>query len=255
MAGQLLMVVGKPTSGKTFSLDGLRDKEKVFYLNCEGSGKPLPISGRNKIKQQIILDPVPELLGETNFIDQLISAKQANKTDINMVVIDTLTFLMKTVETKYVKTVDPKHTMQAWGFYGDFFVNLMGQIAKLLKEGIDVIIMSHVAERVSETDMVMDSYIPVKGAVGKTGVEAYFSDIVSTKHVKIAELEGYENDYLHITDDEREEGFKHVIQTRITKDTIGERIRTNPAMWTRKETFIDGNIQIVLDRMKEFYGD
>ena len=86
-------------------------------------------------------------------------------------------------------------------------------------------------------------------------IEEYFSDIVSTKHVKIAELEGYENDYLHITDDEREEGFKHVIQTRITKDTIGERIRTNPAMWTRKETFIDGNIQIVLDRMKEFYGD
>lgn len=253
MAGQLLLVVGKPTSGKTFSLDGMREKEKIFYLNCEGSGKPLPISGRNKIKQQIILDPLEELLGEKNYIDQLVRNK--DKANINTVVVDTITFLMDIVETKYVKTVDAKHTMQAWGFYGDFFRNFMGQVAKLLKVGIDVILMAHVAERFNGEEQVMDSYIPIKGAVGKTGVEAFFSDIVSTEHMKVKDLEGYENDYLHITEEEQEEGFKHVIQTRITKDTIGKRIRTNPAMWKKKETYIDGNIQVVLDRMKEFYGD
>ena len=115
--------------------------------------------------------------------------------------------------------------------------------------------MSHVADRVNETDMVLDSYIPVKGAVGKTGVEAYFSDIVATKKVKISELEPYQNSLLHITEKEQKTGIKHVIQTQITKDTVGERIRGNPDMWDESETYIDGNIQYVLNRMKEFYGD
>ena len=73
--------------------------------------------------------------------------------------------------------------------------------------------------------------------------------------MKVSELEKYENNLLHITDDEAELGFKHVIQTRLTKDTIGEKIRSNKDMWDRSETFIDGNIQLVLDRQKAFYGD
>ena len=251
MAGQLLMVVGKPATGKTFSLQGLENPEKALYLNCEGSGKPLPIKNRNKFKQKIVTEPYPELLGEASYFNQIIN----NPGKIDTIIIDTLTFLMDMVETKYVKTADAKHTMQAWGNYADFFKNLMSQFARALASNINIIVMSHVADRVNETDMVLDSYIPVKGAVGKTGVEAYFSDIVSTKKVKIAELEKYQNDYLHITDKEREKGIKHVIQTQVTKDTIGERIRTNPEMWNENETYIDGNIQIVLNRMKEFYGD
>ena len=249
MTGQLLMVVGKPTSGKTFSLSGLENQEKVLYLNCEGSGKPLPF--RNKFIKQIVAEPYPELLGESSFFQQAINSNGK----IETIVIDTLTFLMRTVETKYVKTADPKYTMQAWGSYGDFYINLLSQVGKLITKGINVIVTSHVADRVNENDMVMESYIPIKGAVGKTGAEADFSDIVSTKTVKIKDLEPYQNELLHITDDERELGCKHVIQTRLTKDTVGERIRTNGDMWKREETFIDGNIQLVLNRMREFYGE
>ena len=50
-------------------------------------------------------------------------------------------------------------------------------------------------------------------------------------------------------------GFKHVIQTRLTKDTINEKIRSSDDMWDVKETYIDGNVQLVLDRMNEYYGD
>lgn len=251
MTGQLLMVVGKPATGKTFSLQGIKAPEKTLYLNCEGSGKPMPVKNKNQFKQKIITEPYPELLGESSYFNQIIN----NKGKIDTVVIDTLTFLMDMVETKYVKTADAKHTMQAWGNYGDFFRNLMSQFAKTLAADINIIVMSHVADRVNETDMVLDSYIPVKGAVGKTGVEAYFSDIVATKKVKISELEPYQNSLLHITEKEQKTGIKHVIQTQITKDTVGERIRGNPDMWDESETYIDGNIQYVLNRMKEFYGD
>lgn len=53
---------------------------------------------------------------------------------------------------------------------------------------------------------------------------------------------------------ERELGYKHCIQTRLTKDTVTERLREPLDMWAESETFIDSNIQIVLDRLNEYYG-
>ena len=88
----------------------------------------------------------------------------------------------------------------------------------------------------------------------KDEAEAVKAEVADIKQ-KIKDLEPYQNELLHITDDERELGCKHVIQTRLTKDTVGERIRTNGDMWKREETFIDGNIQLVLNRMREFYGE
>jgi hypothetical protein len=73
--------------------------------------------------------------------------------------------------------------------------------------------------------------------------------------VKISDLEGYSSPLLNITDRERELGYKHVIQTRITKETVNERLRSPEDMWDASETFIDSNIQTVLDRMDEFYGN
>lgn len=58
---------------------------------------------------------------------------------------------------------------------------------------------------------------------------------------------------LTITPEEEALGFKYVYQTRLTKDTVGERIRSPLGMWDTKETFIDNNLQLVFDRLHEYY--
>ena len=68
-------------------------------------------------------------------------------------------------------------------------------------------------------------------------------------------LKDYSSDLLHITERDEELGYKHVIQTRLTKETVNERLRSPEDMWSKNETYIDGNVQLVLDRMNEFYGE
>ena len=134
------------------------------------------------------------------------------------------------------------------------------KVPELVKAGINVIILAHTADRVNEENFTLDTIVPVKGAIGKRGVEAFFNDIVACKKLTISALEGELKDranspMLNITDNERDLGYKHVIQTRLTKDTVNERIRSPEDLWARNETFIDGNIQTVLDRMDEFYNN
>jgi len=69
----------------------------------------------------------------------------------------------------------------------------------------------------------------------------------------IAKLKDYANPLLTISDDDELVGYKHVFQTRLTKDTVNERIRSPLQMWSREETFIDNNIQSVIDRLHQYY--
>lgn len=80
-----------------------------------------------------------------------------------------------------------------------------------------------------------------------------FSTVVSTKKVPLRDLKEYENDLLTITDEDEAVGFKYVYQTKITKKTTGERVRSSLGMWDRKETYIDNNSQHLLDRLNEYY--
>lgn len=103
--------------------------------------------------------------------------------------------------------------------------------------------------------MVTETRVKLKGSVMNIGVESYFNDIVACKKIDLKELEKYQNDLLHITENDELLGYKHVLQTRLTKETRNERIRSNPDMWDIKETYIDGNIQLVLNRLNDYYGD
>ncbi len=244
MPKRLVMVVGQSATGKTTSLAGLTEHEKVLYLGCE-TGKGCPF--KNKFKKEIITDPLSELVGDNSFIRQ--AGKHPDK--IKTIVIDSLTFLMRMFEVKYVKTAT--NTMQAWGLYGDFFDNLLNQEIPKLPQ--DVIITAHTSEVYNEKEMVTETKVKLKGSIMNLGVESYFNDIVATKKVSIKELEKYPNDLLHITPYEEELGYKHVIQTRLTKETKNERIRSNPDMWSPTETYIDGNIQLVLNRLNDYYGE
>lgn len=77
--------------------------------------------------------------------------------------------------------------------------------------------------------------------------------MIATKKVKIKELKNYANDMLVITDEDEALGYKHVFQTRPTKDTSNERLRGPMGMWKVNETFIDNNVQHVINRLREYY--
>jgi hypothetical protein len=99
----------------------------------------------------------------------------------------------------------------------------------------------------------MKTAVPIKGALKNNGIEAYFSTVVAAKKVTIKDLEKVTNNLLMITEEEREVGFKHVFQTRITKNTTGERIRSPMGMFTKEQTYIDNDAQLLLDHLNKFY--
>ncbi|MGV8863227.1 MAG: hypothetical protein ACOH2T_18935 [Pseudomonas sp.] len=59
---------------------------------------------------------------------------------------------------------------------------------------------------------------------------------------------------LTITEDDELVGFKYVFQTRLTKDTYFERIRSPMGLFKVNETFIDNNAQLLLNHLTTYYG-
>ena len=86
-----------------------------------------------------------------------------------------------------------------------------------------------------------------------TGREAYFSTVVMTKRVTLKKLEGYQSDLLKITPEDEIVGYKHVFQTKPTKDTVHERIRGPMALFNTAQTFMDNDVQKLLDHMHTYY--
>jgi hypothetical protein len=167
-------------------------------------------------------------------------------------VLDTLTFLMQMFERQYVVPLaGTKQGQAAWGEYGNFYRNFIHAIKSGTK---DYAIMAHEEVSLNEQAMTMESRVPVKGAVGKVGVEADFTTILSTMQVPVKKLEGLENDLLTITDAEKEDGVKYVFCTRITKETAGGKMRSAMGLWNRNELYIDNDLDLVFKRLKEYYG-
>ena len=65
-------------------------------------------------------------------------------------------------------------------------------------------------------------------------------------------LKEYPNDMLVITPEEEALGLKYVYQTKLTKETIHERIRAPHGMWEVNETFIDNKAEHILARLNEY---
>ena len=228
----VVLVMGKPNTGKSTSLMNIKRQDEFAYLNADL--KELPFKSRFKVNVEIA-----DAMDVLSFVDDI-----ENEPSVRGGVLDTITFLMNMYERQYVKTA--RDTQKAWGGYGDFYRNL---IHKLKAGTKDYAVLAHAASNYNEENMSMDVSVPIKGAVGKTGIEADFTTIVSTKQMPIAKLEGFENDLLHITDEEREDGFKFVFVTRITKDSIGEKMRSAMGLWSRKELYIDNDLEQVFARL------
>jgi len=233
----LVLIVGPSTGGKSASLMNLPAPEGVFYLNCE-SGKRLPFPA--KFKQFTITDPYQVYQGF-----QAAESKQ----DVHTIIVDTLTFMMDMYESVHV--IDSENGQKAWQSYQQFFKNLMQEhVAKSTK---NVIFLAHTLQVMNSQEMIMETKVPVKGALKNTGIESYFSVVVAAKRVPVTLLMDYDNPMLDITPEEEAVGYKHVYQTQLTKDTVHERLRAPIGMWKTEETFINNDAALLMDRLQEYY--
>ena len=232
----IILVSGASGTGKSACLRNLRDPKGVLYLCCENN-KALPFANNFRVKN--ITDPYQ--------VHQAFTYAET-KDDIHTIVIDTATFLMDMFESNYV--LGAADTQSMWGQYAQFFKVLMSTyVAKSTKK---VIFLAHTADVIND-DRVRETVVKVKGSLMARGLESYFTIVISTKVMELDDLKPFESDLLHISEDDEEDEFKHCFQTRLVKGSSKERIRSPMGMWTRKETYIDNDIQKVFDKLDNFY--
>ncbi len=239
MNNNLVLLCGKSATGKSASLQMLKDPEGVMYLNCENN-KKLPF--RSKFKEFTITDPTD--------VPDAIDSVQDND-NVHTIVIDSLTYLMDMFES--TKVLTSTNTMKAWGQYAQFMKNMMAQ--NVANSNKNIIFIAHTSDIFNESEMVNETMVKVKGSLMNTGVESYFSTVIGCKKVPLKNLEAYKSDLLSYNDEEKLLEYKYVYQTKLTKDTVNERIRSPMRMWDTQETFIDNNLQHILDRLHEYYDD
>lgn len=238
-----LLIVGESGTGKSFSLMNFKGPEGVLYLNCEG-GKPLPF--KNKFKRVTIDDP-------KEVLEILQKVKEDPRKRYHTIVIDTVSFLMNRFESVHV--LPASNTMKAWAEYGQFFPKLIYDYVAPLEQ--HTIMLAHVEGNLIEETGKMEYKVPVKGALAKNGIEAYFTTVLAVKKMAIKDIEkeAEEGPLLTITERDRALGFKHVFQTRTTKNTTGDKIRSPWGLFKDEEVYIDNDAQAVLDRLKAYYED
>ncbi len=208
-----------------------------MYLNCENN-KKLPF--KSGFKEYTITNPMD--------IYQAFDVAET-KPDIHTIIIDSLTFMMDMYESLFVLT--SPNTMKAWGEYAQFFKNLMNQhVATSTK---NVIMTAHTLDVMNESEMISEVCVKVKGSLMNNGIESYFSTVISSKKVPTKLLENYGSKLLNITEEEELLGFKYVYQTKLTKQTVNERIRAPMLMWDIPETYIDNDVQLVIDQLHDYY--
>jgi hypothetical protein len=235
----LVLVSGKSSSGKSASLLDIVKPEGVMYLNCE-NGKKLPF--KSKFKELTVTDP-----------DQVYQAfEEAEKMpEVHTIVIDTLTYLMDMYES--TKVLTSSDTMRAWGQYAQYMKVLMSQV--VAKSTKNVVFLAHTSDILNESEMINETMVKVKGSLMNQGIESFFTCVISTKKVTLNKLDGKvaKSTLFKLTPEDEANGFKYVFQTRLTKETVNERIRSPMGMWDIKETYIDNNLQNVINRLHKYY--
>lgn len=233
----LVLLCGKSAAGKSASLMGLQNPEGVLYLNCE-AGKRLPF--KTKFVQKTVTDPM-------QIFEAFDWAETQEKT--HTIVVDSLTYLLDMYESLYV--INSSNTMQAWGQFAQYFKALMQQyVARSTKR---IIFTAHTSDTYNESELVNETKVPVKGSLKNNGIESYFTVVIAAKKMQLKALKEYKSALLTITPEEEALGFKYVFQTKLTKESVNERLRGPLGLFDTKETFIDNNMQLVLDRLHEFY--
>lgn len=150
----IILITGKPSAGKSSSLRNIEEKEKCAYFNTDL--KELPIRDAMRFQTVDVTDPM-------DFIDGVQQVEE--HPEMTMGVLDTLTFLMDMYESQYV--LKSSNTQKAWGDYGQFYKSLIHAIKSGTK---DYVIFAHEKDMLNESEMVMETKVPIKGAIGARGV-------------------------------------------------------------------------------------
>ncbi len=237
MNNRAVLIVGGAAMGKSTSLRNLKDRKNWVYLNTDK--KDLPVKG--EFKQNVVMAQATDIL---TFLPKIEAAES-----VDGIILDTVTFLMNMYERQFVRGAT--NGQSAWGDYGAFYGDFIDQIKSGTKPAI---IMAHETTELNEQTMQYESKIPVKGAVGRMGVEADFTTVVTCKQIPIKKLKDIKNDYLTITEREKRLGVKYVFQTIPTKESIGDCTRSPFDMWEDNEVYIDNDVQHILDKLNKYYG-
>jgi len=152
-------------------------------------------------------------------------------------------------ESVYV--INSANTMKAWGDYAQYCKNLMQQY--VVRSTKNVILIAHTKSDLNEAEMVMETYVPIKGALKGVGLESFFSIVIASKKVPLKVLKDYSSPLLNVTPEDEALGYKYVFQAKLTKDTVNERLRGPLGLFSTQETYIDNNMQLVLNRLHEYY--
>ena len=235
----LILVSGKSATGKSASLLDMVKPAGLMYLNCE-NGKKLPF--KNVFKALTVTD--------ANMVYQAFREAEG-MADIHTIVVDTLTYLMDLYESTRVLTAED--TMKAWGQYAQYMKVLMSQV--VAKSTKNVVFLAHTSDVLNKSEMVNETIVKVKGSLMNQGIESFFTTVISTKKMALSNFSDInaKSPLFNISEEDKLTGFKYVFQTRLTKDTVNERIRSPMGMWPINETYIDNNLQNVIDRLHEYY--
>lgn len=232
----MVLISGKTGTGKTASLRNIRDQKGLWYLNFD-AGKDLPF--KNEFVTAVMDDPKE--------IATVLEKAEKSPT-CHTVVIDTLSMALTMFVNRHVLTAD--NVQKEWGEYARWFQNLMnGPVAKSTK---NLIFLTHTTN-VTNEDRITEIVAAAPGKrLNLEGIEAFFTTVVSTKKLPIGELTGHDNPHLNITETEKKRGVKHVYQTDVIGDTNNERMKSGGmSIWSFEETFIDNDLQIVIDRLRQ----
>ena len=155
-----------------------------------------------------------------------------------------------------IHVTNSANTQSAWGRYGQFFPRLMDAIAKV--EDVFFIMLGHLDAFYDEDEQMTKYKVPVKGALAKKGLEAYFTTVLYVKRMRVKDIEKAipdGNSLLKITSKEQTKGYKHVFLTDADKTTIGGRIRSPLGMWEDEELYVDNNVEHPLRKLIEYYSE
>lgn len=237
-----VLISGPSSSGKSASLAEIKQQERWLYGNAEHKELPFP----SKFVELDITEPnhIFEML------DHVIEHQDEPDGPLGAIV-DSLTFLMEMKESQDVYLAS--NGQQAWADFAQYFKKIMHE--KVAHIHVPVVFLAHTLTQIDDLGVSTTS-VPIKGSLKNNGVEAYFSLVVSTKRMSIKDLTAnpdYDQDLLRITDDDRANGFKYVFQTRLTPKTLGERIRAPMKMFNVNQTFMDNDVQLLMDHVSRYY--
>lgn len=225
----LFCICGEAGSGKSTGLAHIKNQHKWLYLNCE-TNKALPFP--HTFQERTIVNPL-ELATWL--------AKAVASPKIEGIIIDTLTGWLSALETSCNRRFDG---YEVWNEYKREVLKVFQDcLAKCEKP---VFILTHVKQTTNMRGRPT-MQIPVQGSLRDLKIENFFTNILYSDVLDAEDVSEYKNPYL-VPDEDDEETY-YVYQTRKCSSGLGANVRSTKTLWTKDETFIANNCQVVLDKM------